>query len=304
MKDLLKNIVFALVLALLIVPRVNAQEWMKSLDVAKKLAMTQNKMLFVMWEEATQYELPVFIKDQNGRTIFIKDLLLSEEINAIIWNMFVPVLLNETAYEDMYSQIKDKRSYGYLQLFRDDSIKIMDASGNILNTAYVNYNYFNFQDFVNKYALNTKMLDQELRNYDKKKDFYSAFYLGAKYIDFAIYNSDEIRPEIIELSNIYLDEAEAYLVNMTETDKVNLETRCQLVRIKQELVLNNPRKVLRRLKRLDSDNMSSANKSLEAFLYFTAYKLLNDVQNVQEWKTEISLVKLKEANYIYKNLRN
>ena len=33
--------------------------------------MTQNKMLFVMWEEATQYELPVFIKDQNGRTIFI-----------------------------------------------------------------------------------------------------------------------------------------------------------------------------------------------------------------------------------------
>jgi len=304
MKDLLKFIVIVFVLASSSISLVNAQEWMKSLDVAKKLAMNQNKMLFVMWEEATQYELPVFIKDKNGRTIYIDDLLLSEEINEIIWDMFVPVLLNEAAYEDMYSQIKDKRSYGYLQLFRDDSIKIMDASGNILNTAYVNYNYFNFQDFVNKYALNTKILDQELRNYDQKKDFYSAFYLGAKYVDYAIYNSEEIRPEIIELSNIYLDEAEAYLESMAEEDKVNLETRCELVRIKQELVLNNPRKVLRRLKRLEADSMSSANKNLRAFLFFTSYKLLNDIENVQEWKTELSLVSMKEANYIYKNLRN
>ncbi|WP_115461647.1 hypothetical protein [Winogradskyella aurantiaca] len=304
MRDLSKIIVFVFVLALFSIPKVKAQEWMKSLDVAKRLAVTQNKMLFVMWEEATQYELPVFIKDQNGRTIFIKDLLLSEEINEIIWDMFVPVLLNETSYDDMYAQIKDKRSYGYLQLFRDDSIKIMDAGGNILNTAYVNYNYFNFQDFVNKYALNTKMLDQELRNYDRKKDFYSAFYLGAKYIDFSIYSSEEIRPEIIELSNIYLDEAETFLENINEADKTNLEIRCELVRIKQELVLNNPRKVLRRLKRLDSDNMSSANKKLRAFLYFTSYKLLNDVENVQEWKTEVSLVNMKEANFIYKNLRN
>jgi len=282
---------------------VTAQEWMKSLEVAKKLALTQNKMLFVMWEASIEYELPVIVTDNSGESYYVEDLLLSEELNTIIWDLFVPVLLNETAYDTMYEEIKDKRSYGYLELFRDDTIKIMDVNSNILNTAYVNYNYFDFRKFVEKYALDTSMLAQEYRNYRRKKDFYTAFYLGSKYVDFAVYSRNDIRAEIIELSNIYLDEADQFLESMVKEDKHQLETRSELVRIKQDLVLNNSRKVIRRLNKIDQEELSKSNKSLMAFLYFTAFRLEGDVENTKQWRQGLSLVDLKEANYIYENIK-
>lgn len=280
-----------------------AQEWMNSLEVAKKLALTQNKMLFVMWEASIEYELPVIVTANNGETYYVEDLLLSEELNAIIWDLFVPVLLNETAYDTMYEEIKDKRSNGYLELFRDDTIKIMDVNSNILNTAYVNYNYFEFRKFVEKYALDTRMLAQEYRNYRREKDFYTTFYLGSKYVDFAIYSRNDIRAEIIELSNIYLDEADKFLENMEMEDKHDLEIRCELVRIKQDLVLNNSRKVIRRLNKIDREELSEPNKRLMGFLYFTAFRLEGDVENTKKWREGLSLVNLKEANYIYENIK-
>jgi hypothetical protein len=281
----------------------HSQEWMKSMEVAQKLALTQNKLLFVMWEESTNYALPVVLNDARGKQIFVDDMLLSEELNEAIWELFVPVLLNETAFEDMYEGIKDKKSYGYLELFRDDTIKIMDVNGNILNTAFVNYDPLNIQRFTNKYALNTSMLNQEYRNYKRTKDFYTAYYLGAKYVDYAIYNKEIIRPEILELSSIYLDEAEQFIETMEASEKDDLRLRCELTRLKQDLILNKPRRVLRQLKRLDTENASSSNKDLMAFLYFTAYRLDGDAENMNLWKSELSSVNLKNSNFLIKKLR-
>lgn len=304
MKKLPKQLLPLLFIAFILQSAVYAQKWMKSIEVAQKLALTQNKMLFVMWEESTEYALPVYLLNSNGKRVYIDDLLLSEELNEAIWDFFVPVLLNETSFDGMYDEIKNKRSYGYLELFRDDTIKIMDVNGNILNTTYINYDPLNIQRFTNKYALNTEFLNQEYRNYKRKKDFYSAYYLGSKYIEFAIFNNEIIRPELIELSNIYLDEAEEFLEKMSEQESLDLRLRCELTRIQQDLVLKKPKRVLRQLKRLDKESMSMANKDMMAFLYFTAYRLEGDAENIAEWKFEVSSVNLKKSNFLIKTLRN
>jgi len=279
-----------------------AQEWMKSLEIAKKLALTQDKLLFVMWEDAIQYQLPAVLSNDQGEVYYVKDLLLSETANEMIWEYFVPVLINESAFNDMYESIKEDRSYGYLQLFRDDGIKIMDVNGNILNTAFINYNYFDFTKFIEKYALNTAYLKQEYRNYKEQKDFYTIFYLANKYVEFAVYNSSSIRPELIELSNIYFDELDAFLDSYEANDKDDLLTRVKLAKIQQNLVLKNPVKVLRQLNRIDREELSEVNKEYLSFLYFTAYKLDGDIENMKKWESQVSSLNLKKADTVFRNL--
>ena len=44
----------------------SAQEWFTSFEVAKRLALVQDKLLFVMWEESLDYEFPVILFDEKG----------------------------------------------------------------------------------------------------------------------------------------------------------------------------------------------------------------------------------------------
>ncbi|NNC46086.1 MAG: hypothetical protein HKN99_09410 [Winogradskyella sp.] len=292
-----------LIVLLMLFNTVVAQEWMSSFAIAQKLALTQNKMLFVMWEGSIEYPLPVIVIDENGNKILVEDLFESEGLNTIIWENFVPVLLNETEYDDWYEEIKSKRSYLYKEKFDDDSIKIMDANGNMLSTAYISYDPLNFTAFVKRYSLDTSFLEQEIRNYQRNVDFYSAFYLGSKYVDYAIYTSDELRLEIIKLSQIYLEEAEAFLELQNYENENVLKERLELVKVYQELILNKPRKVIRKLKKLSKEEISDTNKSLVAFLYYTAYKIERDQKNVALWKTEVSLVNLKQAHIFINSLK-
>jgi hypothetical protein len=90
---------------------------------------------------------------------------------------------------------------------------------------------------------------------------------------------------------------------MENEDNFNLETRWDLIKIKQDLVLNKPRKVIRQLNRIDRELLTPVNRSLMAFLYFTAFRLEDDTENTVEWRSEVSLVDMKEANYIYQNIK-
>ena len=74
-----------------------AQEWFTSLEVAKKLALIQNKMLFVLWEDALNYQYPVLMDNDEGVSM-VTDLLEDERINIIIWDYFIPVKLYESNY--------------------------------------------------------------------------------------------------------------------------------------------------------------------------------------------------------------
>jgi hypothetical protein len=269
---------------------------MTSLEVAKSLALVQDKLLFVVWEDVTFQEFPILIKNDQGVEV-VEDLFSNQSVNKVIWEHFVPVILSEYKYEELFNEIKNTQSQLYIDKFNDDTIKIMDSNGTIVNTEIAYYEYLDIVKFITKYAMSTSFLKSELINYKTQKDFNTAFRLAAKYIDFAILVNGDVRPEIVKLSNHYLKEAK--VLNTSDNSEL-LKSKVELQNIKQDLVLGKAKKVLRQLKRLDASKIDSSNEALVAFLYFTSYILLKDENNASIWRSKVSLVNLKKANLIAK----
>jgi hypothetical protein len=272
-----------------------AQQWMTDLKIAQSLAQVQNKLVLMVWEETTTYQYPVLVNDSRGRTILISNLFEDENVSPLIWKHFVPVIVNENKYADLYEEIKGKRNQIYIDKFNDDSIKIMDANGNIINVAYYTEGVQNISKIIKRYSINTEIVQKEIEGYKKKKDFYSAYFLASKYLDMALYVKKEVRLNILSLSDIYLKEAIELINLQAESDKSALTQRCELLKIQQYLVLKRPKKVLRLLKKIDEEDVVESNKSYISFLYFTAHIMLNEPEKAEPWKSSISSVNLKKA---------
>jgi len=280
----------------------NAQEWMASFGIAKRLALMEDKMLFVMWEGSSDDAYPILLNGDKGN-IIISDLFGDPVVNRLIWSHFVPVKINESMYPELFDEIKETRETRYLNKFNDDSIKIMDINGNILNTKVSNkYDVnINLSEFLKLYSLNTVFLKQELINYSKQKNFSTSFRLASKYLDYAILAEMNIRSEIIELANIYFDEANLLLPKSKLINKIGFSQKLSLLKLKEYLILNKPKKVLRLLKRFDIAEIDKINQSLYAFLKYTAFKLLIDENNAALWKSKVKMVDLKKAELIINN---
>ena len=278
-----------------------AQEWINSLDVAKRLAFIQDKMLLVMWEDSTLDEVLVMLEDKNKK-LNVRSLFNDREVNSLIWDYFIPVKIKDSKYGELYNEIKDQRNLNYINKFNDDSIKIMDVNGNILNVNYNEYffDYINLSFIFENYALKTTYLKQEFENYIEKRTFKTTYDLASKYLDLANYVNEDIKIEIINLAKIYLDEAIELLENYNSDNKVTLSQKCNLLELKQYLILNNPKRVLRILKKNKKQEIKKINQSLFAFLNYTAYKLLKDEERASDWEAKVSKEDLKKSNMILK----
>lgn len=294
----MKKLFIKFLFLLLAVNLSNAQAWMTSLDIAQKFALVEDKMVLMVWEETTKYPYPVFVNGDNGKTIYIQNLFEDENLSPLIWKHFIPVIVNEDQYSDLYAEIKGKRTQRYIDKFNDNSIKIMDINGNILNVSGNLENYQNITTLIQNYALNTKFVASELKGYHKEKDFYSAYYLASKYVDFSMYMKKKIRFEMMNLATIYLDKASEFIEANPSKDQLKLSQRVDLLKIQQSLILKRPKKVLRQLKRMDAENVETNNLPFVAFLYYTAYRILNDETKSEHWNSKVSSVNLKKAQLI------
>lgn len=291
-----------LVIISLIVSVCKGQEWFTNFDIAKRLALVQNKMLFVIWEDSFDDTI-LFLANSDSKDISFIQLSKDTSLDSIIRVYFVPVKLSESKYVDF---MHDARARGakYKNKLADNSIKIMDFNGNILN---VNDSYEKIIDLsflIHSYALNTSYLKSELENYSKEKRFSTAYRLAVKYIDFAIFANEMIRPEIIELANIYLDESKKFLLEKNSESNENYFQSIKLLQIKELLILNQDKKAYRQIKRIDTGQIDAINEPLYGFLNYTIYKLLHDEMNADLWKNKISLLDLKKAELILKNNMN
>jgi len=277
-----------------VISGINAQDWMTSLDVAQRLARIQDKLIFAMWEESTYYDFPVKLVDDNGNLV-ITDLFQDEKINTILWEYFIPVRLPEFKYDELFNKIDGKRSNKYVDKFIDDSIKIMDANGNILNINEANVEILDMRKFIDKYAFNIVYLKPSLSNYANSKSYSTAYRLAMKYYDFAIFNDKALKKELIELGTIYLNEA-ITLVSPGAQRSIDLQ-RCELSELKTYLILNKPKKVIRTLQKMEEE-IDDSNKGLHAFLYYTAFKLQEKDEEAESWKSQVSLVDLKKTQLI------
>lgn len=273
-----------------------AQEFFTSISVAKRLALVQDKMLFVVWEESLEYPYPLLYNDSKGNLIII-DLSQDKSFDAIIWEHFVPVLLSETEYDRLLKASKGRKA-SYIVKLNDDSIKIMDANENILNTK-LNYDIEqNLSELIKTYSLRTTFLKQDLINYSQQANFTTSYNLGDKYIDFALFVEENAREEVIELSNLYLEESKKHLPTSDLQEKDAYLQRVDLLNIKQDLVLDRARRALRFLKQLDKADIAEVNKPLFNFLNYTTFMLLNNEDDAASWQSELSEVDLKKAQLI------
>jgi len=195
-------------------------------------------------------------------------------------------------------QIKETRGTRYYNKLVDDSIKIMDVNRNILNIITSGIEHENLSLIIKKYALNTSFLKQALIEYSKEDNYATSFRLASKYLDFAIFVEKDTRFEIIQLAGIYLDEAINHLSKSDLKNKRALLQKCDLLKKKEYLILNKPRKALRHLKKLDITEIDKINQSLFSFLNYAAFKLLRDEENAALWKSKVSLVDLKKTKLI------
>ena len=296
----MRKTVFIFLLVFCSISSSTAQEWFTSFDVAKRLALLQDKMLLVMWESTLDYRYPIMLLSEENVPIYL-DLNQNNEVTSLIWEHFVPVILQESKYQDIYNEAKKTRSTKYLNKLQDDSIKIMDANGNILNIEPDYFQVENLSLIIGKYALNTSFLENEFTNYLKGVNVTTAFNLGSKYLDFSIYAQKEVRFEIIELANIYFNEALQFLDDSVLNNKFGFSQRLDFLKIEEELILNNPSKARRLLKRIDEDDIDLTNKSLYNFLNYTTFKLLKDEEKARLWEDKLSATDLKKAELIINN---
>ncbi|WP_073081936.1 hypothetical protein [Winogradskyella jejuensis] len=272
--------------------------WVESLPIAKIQARSQDKMILMVWEGATKYPLPVLLKDERGRNVVIDNLFETPQLNELLWQYFVPVVVGDESYADLFYEIEGKRPQSYIDKFNDDTLKILDVNGNILGTSGAYTELLNLDKFIAKYGFETSYIKQELMNYKLKKDFYTSFYLASKYVDFSLLVNENVRSEILKLSDIYFAESEAFLMAEEASDKNTLLQRVELTKLKQDLIKNRSRKVLRRLKKIEESQIEKVNQPLVTFLYYTAYRLLNDKEKFQPLESSISLLNLKQTQLI------
>lgn len=270
-----------------------AQNWMTNLEVAQRLALTQNKLLVVIWEDAYYKQMPIYLNDGQGGKMLVKNMFSMSEIDRLLWEHFIPVVLSENQYPQLYNTIKNSRSATYLAKFNDDSLKVMDVNGNILNIHEDEY-ILNLSEFINKYGIDVSFLNTEYLNYKREKNFYSTFYLASKYMDLAFFIHPEVRSDMIDLASVYLDEASVLLEKENFENIAALEQRVSLLHIQEHLIMEKPKKVLRQLKRINESEIDKVNINLVSFLYFSAYRMLQDEENAALWRGQISILDMKK----------
>jgi hypothetical protein len=276
-----------------------AQEWFTSFDVAKRMALAQNKMLFVVWEDSFITPYYIRVNDEKGKSLLI-DVTQNDEVNEIIWKYFVPLVMPESQYGELYNKAKKSNGLEYLSRLEDANIKIMDVNGNILNSKLPPEIIESLESLIEMYALDTAYLNPFLRNYLKKQNFTTTFILASKYLDYAIFSKNEVRAELVSLASTYFTQARNHLIESNMDNKSGFLQKLDLFEIKKLLILNNPKKAKRLLKRIEESEIDKINKSLFVFLNYTTFILLKDEENAALWRQKITQINMKKASLILK----
>lgn len=294
-----KKLIF-LVSLLIITSSGFAQEWFTSFDIARRMALANNKMLLVIWEDSARGPYPVLVNEGRKMTV-VQDLKTNEILNEAIWDYFIPVLLPEDEYARLFKAVENKAGLAYIDKLNDDSIKIMDATGIIANNDLFYEKGTNLTYLIEHYALDTTFLTPFLKNYIKSKNFTTTFTLGTKYLDYALVCKAKIRPEIVVMAQLYLKQAKDLLEDSELKNKDAFFQKLKLYGIKQELVLDNAKKARRMLKRIKPEDVSVINENLFFFLNYTTFIVSKDEENAAVWRTKVTQRDLTKASLILKN---
>lgn len=296
----MKKSVFALLLCVFVTSFSWSQEWLTSFKFAKRLALMEDKMILAVWENSASYAYPVLIEDNKGIKYEVK-LFEDENANKLVWEYFVPVIISESNYDQLAEDYLKDKSYQYKERFNDDFLKVMDPNGNIINTkALDEYGILNLTRLIRSHALNLSFLKSEMTGYFENKSFSSAFRLAVKYLDFATYAKDDVKKDIVNLSDIYMNEAKTLLEKSNFDNKSALTQKIELLDLNKDLILGRHRKVYRALKKTNETSIDKINKSLYAFLQYASLKGIGKIEESLKWQGQVTQNDLNKIKFLVK----
>ncbi len=260
----------------------------------------EDKMILAVWENSSSHAYPVFIEDSKGNKYQVR-LFEDENAAKLVWEYFVPVIISESNYDDLAAEYLTDKNYQYKDRFNDDFLKVMDPNGNIINTGFQDeYGILNLTTLIRNYALNISFLKPEINNYFENKSFSSAFRLAVKYLDFATYAKEDIKKELVNLSDIYMLEASKMLVESDYDNKPALKQKIELLDLNKELILGKHRKVYRTLKKIEVSSVDEINMSLYAFLQYTSLRGVGKIEESLKWQEQVTQNDMNKVKFLVK----
>lgn len=276
----MKTLTYLLALSLLSINTLKADEWMRSLEDAKKIAIATNKLILVdFW---AVWCGPCQKMDRESWS--------HQDVQLLMEN-FVPVKIDVT------------RNRGLTKRYTVNAIPyiyILDGNGKVL---FKNRGYIARERVVSmltKYQVNTSFLLNELAHYLKQRSFTTAFQLGSKYQDFSLYVNDDIKRDFLNLSSQYFKEAKRLLKKEKNLNKTVFRQRLKLFKIQEDVILGKTKKALNALDKLDHSKIEKINTSFFNFLTYSCFVLNGDAKSANELKGKLTERELKKVGLFQK----
>lgn len=166
-------------------------------------------------------------------------------------------------------------------------IFIIDGNGEIV---FQSRGYMDKQEtleMLETYALNTNFLQTEAIQYYKNPTYVTALRLSQKYLDYSLFVDQNVNRDILNLSSIYLREAE----KLTDKDQSNykmIDQKIELLEANIDLYQNNYRKLNRYLERkIEDDELKQSNWAIYSFLNYCSAVEQDQQDLVIKWKKEL-----------------
>jgi hypothetical protein len=163
------------------------------------------------------------------------------------------------------------------------NIFIIDPNGEIVfqKKSYMSTN--EVKNLLNKYAVNTGLLQTDFSKYYKNKTGDIALSIATKYFDYSLYIDKELRSNFLKLGSKYLKNTQQFFKK--EGDKKKDAQKIDLLEnVYRKMLQGNYEKSLKILKtKFTEGSIEEKNKPLFDFLNFTLYNKIEDKEQAKIW---------------------
>jgi len=259
---------------------INAQNWMHSLEDAKKTALASNKLILVdFW---ASWCGPCRKMDLNTWS--------RKEVTDLMQN-FVPLKI------DIDSHRSIAKHYGVRGI---PNVFIIDANGKVIYSGVGYRNKSQMAKTLTDYMAEMSFLQKELIAFYKKSNYSTALRLADKYQIYSIYAKGDIKRSFLNLAKEYFEISKKDIKKKKLKNAKTLNQKIKLFNIRKQLVLKRSKKVLKQITKIKETEILQANVSLYSFLNYVAYKQMGDNEKALKWVKKLNPKDKKIAELILK----